>query len=132
MAVNVLVVDDSAVMRAMILKSLRMSGIDLGTTREATNGREGLDALRDAPVDIVIVDINMPVMTGEEMIDRMKADPALRDLPVLIISTEGSRARQERLRELGTSFIHKPFAPEKIRDTIQTMLKTGGRDDGEN
>jgi len=132
MAVNVLVVDDSAVMRAMILKSLRMSGIDLGTTREATNGQEGLDALRDAPVDIVIVDINMPVMTGEEMIERMKADPALRDLPVLIISTEGSRARQKRLRELAASFIHKPFAPEKIRDTIQTMLKTGGRDDGEN
>ncbi len=123
MAINILIVDDSAVMRAMILKSLRMTGLDIGETFQAGNGQEGLEALNDNWIDVVIVDINMPVMNGEEMIDRMRENPATEDVPIVVISTEGSEARLERLKEKGAAFIHKPFTPETIRDTMKRMLQ---------
>jgi len=122
MAINILIVDDSAVMRAMILKSLRMTGLDIGETCQAGNGREGLEALNDNWIDVVIVDINMPVMNGEEMIDHMRDNPATADIPIVVISTEGSEERLQRLKEKGAAFIHKPFTPETIRDTMRTML----------
>jgi two-component system chemotaxis response regulator CheY len=122
MAINVLIVDDSAVMRAMILKSLRMTGLELGDTYQAANGQEGLDLLNGNWIDLVIADINMPVMNGEEMIDRMREAPETSDIPIVVISTEGSKARLERLEQKGAAFIHKPFTPEKIRDTIKTLI----------
>jgi len=65
----------------------------------------------------------MPVMNGEEMIDHMRANPEMRDLPVVVVSTEGSETRIARLEEKGVVFIHKPFEAETIRDTIITLLK---------
>lgn len=128
MPLNVLVIDDSSVMRAMIIKTIRMSGLDLGEVYQAANGQEGLDTARDNWVDLVVADINMPVMNGEEMIDRMKADPELADLPTIVISTEGSATRIERLENKGIKFIHKPFTPEIIRDTIQSLTGIGAGD----
>ena len=122
MSINVLVVDDSAVMRAMILKSMRMSGLPLGEINQAGDGREGIDALGQNWVDLVVVDINMPVMNGEQMIDEMKGNPETRDIPIVVISTEGSEERQERLRLKGASFIRKPFSPEEIRDTVKALM----------
>ncbi|OQX27936.1 MAG: two-component system response regulator [Desulfobacteraceae bacterium IS3] len=129
MAINVLIVDDSGVMRAMILKSLNMSGLTLGETHQAANGQEGLDVLNQNWVDLVIADINMPVMNGEEMIECMKHKPETKDIPIVVISTEGSEKRLERLRQKGAAFIHKPFSPELIRDTIRNLLGLGGSDD---
>jgi two-component system chemotaxis response regulator CheY len=130
MAINVLIVDDSGVMRAMILKSLNMSGLPLGDTHQAANGQEGLDVLNQNWVDLVIADINMPVMNGEEMIECMKQKPETKDIPIVVISTEGSEKRLERLRQKGAAFIHKPFSPELIRDTIRNLMGLGGADDG--
>ncbi|MGD9096474.1 MAG: response regulator [Desulfobacterales bacterium] len=125
MSLNVLVVDDSSVMRAMIIKTIRMSGLDLGDVYQAANGQEGLDAARDNWVDLVIADINMPVMNGEEMIDAMKADPEVADLPTIVISTEGSATRIERLQQKGVTFIHKPFTPEIIKASIESLTGIG-------
>ena len=122
MAVNVLVVDDSSVMRAMITKTIRLSGLQLGEIHEAANGREGLEALDQNWIDLVIADINMPVMNGEEMIDRIQKNPDLKDIPIVVISTEGSKTRIERLQNKGARFIHKPFTPEIIRDTVKDFL----------
>ena len=122
MSINVLIVDDSGVMRAMILKSLRMSGLPLGETHQAANGKEGLDVLNQHWMDLVIVDINMPVMNGEEMIDCMKENPETKDIPIVVISTEGSKTRLDKLQQKGAAFIHKPFTPEKIRDTIRDIM----------
>ncbi|QTA85262.1 response regulator [Desulfonema magnum] len=130
MSINVLIVDDSGVMRAMILKSLRMSGLPLGETHQAANGQEGLDVLNQHWVDLVIVDINMPVMNGEEMIDRMRESPEIKDIPIVVISTEGSKTRLEKLQQKGAAFIHKPFSPETIRDTIRDIMNLGGDDEG--
>jgi len=121
MALNVLVVDDSAVMRSMVIKVLKMSGVPLGELREAANGQEGLEVLGEHWIDLVIVDINMPVMTGEEMVDRIRSIPEYLDLPVIVVSTEGSQTRIEKLIEKGVKFIHKPFAPETIREAIKDL-----------
>jgi two-component system chemotaxis response regulator CheY len=128
MAINVLVVDDSGVMRSMIIKTIKLSGLQLGETHQAANGREGLEALNEHWIDLVIADINMPVMDGEEMIDRIMENSEHKDIPIVVISTEGSKTRVERLREKGARFIHKPFTPEKIRDTVKDLLGEGAFD----
>ncbi len=128
MAINVLIVDDSAVMRAMILKTMRMSGLALGEIHQAANGQEGLAALQEYWIDLVMLDINMPIMNGEEMMESMQQDPDLRDTPTIVISTEGSETRIERLEGKGASFIHKPFSPEIIRDTVKELLGQGAID----
>jgi two-component system chemotaxis response regulator CheY len=122
MAINILVVDDSAVMRSMIQKTLTLSGLQVGEIHQAGNGREGLEALGAKWIDLVIVDINMPVMTGEEMIEQMQTRSEFKGIPTVVVSTEGSQTRIERLQRLGVRFIHKPFSPEAIRDTLKEML----------
>ena len=118
MAFNLLIVDDSAVMRAMVSRVARMSGVPIAGILEASNGEEGLRAVRDHSVDLVLLDLNMPVMNGEEMLRRLRADPETETLPVIVVSTESSETRVHALEELGVAFVHKPFAPETLRDTI--------------
>ena len=118
MTINVLVVDDSAVMRAMIARVVRLTGLPVGILLEASNGIEGLAAVRDHWVDLVLLDVNMPVMDGETMLRRLRADPDTAALPVIVVSTESSETRVHALEELGVAFVHKPFAPEDLRDTI--------------
>jgi two-component system chemotaxis response regulator CheY len=127
MALNILVVDDSSVMRAMIIKTLRLSQLPLGEVLEAPNGQEALKVLDGKWIDLALVDINMPVMDGEEMINRLRQNPVTEDLPVIIISTEGSETRKEVLMQKGAGFVHKPFTPETLRDTILKTL--GGLDE---
>lgn len=122
MGLNILIVDDSAVMRSMIRKTMELSGLPLGEVHQAANGREGLAALERNWIDLVIADINMPEMNGEEMIARMQADPELQRVPTIVVSTEGSRTRIERLERWGVKFIHKPFSPERIRDAVRDVL----------
>jgi two-component system chemotaxis response regulator CheY len=128
MAFNVLVVDDSAVMRQMVVRTLRMSGVPPGSVFEAGNGEEGLFALQEQWVDLLLLDINMPVMNGEEMLRRLRANPDTQQLPVIVVSTEGSETRLQVLQELGASIVRKPFAPETLRDII---LKVTGVTDAE-
>lgn len=127
MALNILVVDDSSVMRTMIIKTLRLSQLPLGEVLEAPNGQEALKVLDGKWIDLALVDINMPVMDGEEMINRLRQNPETADLPVIIVSTEGSETRKEALMQKGAKFIHKPFTPESLRDTILKTL--GGLDE---
>jgi two-component system chemotaxis response regulator CheY len=117
-ALNVLIVDDSAIMRQMIAKTLALSGIPVGEVHQASNGAEGLRALEEHWIDLVLVDINMPVMTGEEMILRLRENPETRGLAVIVVSTDGSAARVEMLQKAGAGFVHKPFSPETLRDRI--------------
>jgi two-component system chemotaxis response regulator CheY len=127
MALNILVVDDSTVMRAMVIKTLRLSQLPLGEVYEANNGQEALKVLDGNWIDLALVDINMPVMDGEEMINRLRQNPATADLPVIVVSTEGSETRKELLIQKGAGFVHKPFTPEILRDVILKTL--GGLDE---
>lgn len=127
MALNILVVDDSSVMRAIIIKTLRLSQLPLGEVHEANNGQDALRVVEGNWIDLALVDINMPVMDGEEMINRLRQNPATADLPVIIVSTEGSDTRKEALRRKGAGFVQKPFTPETLRDAVLGTL--GGLDD---
>lgn len=129
MAINVLIVDDSAVMRAMILKTMRMTSLLLGDIYQAADGRQGLKALNEHRIDLVLLDISMPVMNGEQMIDCMIEDPDLRDIPVVVISTEGSQTRIERLQRKGARFVHKPFSPEIFWNTVKDIFGVGAGDE---
>ncbi len=121
MSLNVLVVDDSAVMRSMIIKTLRLSGIPLGDVYEAANGLEGLQVIDKNWIDLALVDINMPEMNGEEMIDAIRSNPETADLPVVVVSTESSDTRIQMLQKKGTEFVHKPFTPETVRETVKKV-----------
>ena len=125
MELNVLVVDDSQVMRSIISKTMHLSGLPVGEIYQAENGQEGLEALQNNWIDLVIADINMPVMNGEEMIIRMKENIETRDIPIMVVSTEGSQKRIDRIVEKGVVFIHKPFTPEIFRDNIQAITGIG-------
>ena len=118
MAFNVLIVDDSAVMRTMIARVVRLSGVPLGELLEAPNGAEGLRVVAEHWVDLVLLDVNMPVMDGETMLRRLRAEPETVSLPVIVVSTESSATRVQTLEALGVAFVHKPFAPEDLRATI--------------
>ena len=128
MAFNVLIVDDSAVMRAMILKTLRLSGLSLGDIYEASNGEEGLHILNNNWVDLALVDINMPVMAGDEMISRVRQNPETRDLSIVVVSTDSSESTIEMLNEKGAGFVHKPFTPETLRETILSITGAIGNE----
>lgn len=127
MTLNVLVVDDSAVMRAMIIRTLRMTGVSLGQIHEAGNGAEALEVLRNKWVDLALVDINMPVMNGEELIEAVRDDELTRDLSIIVVSTESSETRIERILNHGAEFVHKPFTAESLRKMI--IRVTGVPDD---
>jgi len=122
MALNILVVDDSAVMRKMLIRTLGLSGIPLGTLGEAGDGQQGLKALEGGKFDLVLVDINMPVMDGESMVRNMRLNPAWAKMPVIFISSESSASRIEMLIRSGAGFVHKPFAPESLKETIVSMV----------
>jgi len=122
MALNVLVVDDSAVMRSMLIRTLRLSGLPLTNVYQAGDGAEALTLLTAHDVDLALVDINMPVMNGEQLIQRVREDARLAGVALIVVSTEGSETRIEALKARGASFIHKPFTPEQVRTTVLRVL----------
>ena len=128
MAYNILVVDDSATVRAMITKTLGMAGLDLQEIHQAKNGREALDLLQTHWIDLVLTDINMPEMDGLEMVQTMAADGLLRTVPVVVVSTEGSETRIQELRQQGIrGYVRKPFTPEEVKAVVENVL--GGQDE---
>jgi len=124
MAFTVLVVDDSRLMREMVAKAVSMAGLDITAIDTAGDGRQALEKLRAGWFDLVLLDVNMPVMTGEEFLVALRADVALRDTLVVVVSTESSLPRIARLKALGAGFVHKPFRPEELVAAVQVLLKT--------
>ena len=123
MGYNVLIVDDSMIIRKMIAKTLNISGLDIGEIYFAENGREALDQLKEKWVDIVFADINMPEMNGIEMIEKMCSEDLLSSIPVVIISTERSKERIEALKAMGVrAYLPKPFVPEEFSQVVRELL----------
>ncbi len=123
MAYRVLLVDDSEVTRRMIHKTLRLGGVPVDSVFEVSNGVEALALLEREWIDVVFIDLNMPVMDGFELIERMSADGVLGTIPVIVVSTEGGDQRVASLIDKGVSaFVRKPFAPEEIRVVVDRLL----------
>ena len=120
---NILIVDDSVTVRQMVKRTLEMAGLDIGEIYEAGNGIEALARLADHQVDVMMVDINMPTMNGIKLLERIKQNPRLKDIPIVIASTEGSQTRIDQLRRDGAfGYVRKPFKPEQVRDVLIPLL----------
>lgn len=123
MRFNIMIVDDSEVMRAMLSKVLQMSHIPLDELIEASNGVEALEKLKEHSVDVILSDINMPEMDGLTLIHHLREKPEFLDIPVVVISTEGSKNRIEELQSLGIAeYLRKPFTPEGVRTALVKVL----------
>ena len=120
---NLLVVDDSQMMRMMIKRAAGLSTIPLGTIYEASNGEEALRLLETISVDALFTDINMPVMTGLELLEAIDRQDRWRGLLRVIISTDGSTEHRESAERLSACrYVEKPFRPEAIRDVLSSLL----------
>lgn len=123
MAYSILVVDDSETVRAVIVKAIEMAGVSVKSLFMAGHGQDALEILGREWVDLVFADINMPVMGGVELVKRMKADDDMKDIPVVIVSTEGSATRIKSLLDAGVrAFLRKPFTPEGLKATIDGIM----------
>lgn len=123
MSCNVLVVDDSPILRKAIQKVVKLAGISEDHIFEAGNGQEALEILETVWVDLVLLDLNMPVMDGEEFAIELRKRPDLKDVAVVIVSTESNKDRLSRMRDLGVvDSLHKPFEPEDLRKLIASVL----------
>ncbi len=123
MALNILIVDDSPVMRAFVRKVVGLTGLDVGKFCEASDGEAALKLLGECWMDLVLSDINMPNMNGEELIRRMECDELLRTIPVIVVSTDSSLSRVNQMMALGAKgYIAKPFLPEILREEVEKVL----------
>ena len=105
------------------MKILAASTLPIDQVFDAANGVEALKTLNSSTIDLVITDINMPLMDGFELIERMRLDMMLKDIPVIVISTEGSLARVSCLEEMGIrGYVRKPFAAEEIHAVLNEAL----------
>ena len=127
MGYTILLVDDSETIRLALARAIGMTDLVVEEILHAGNGTEALSVLADNWVDIVFTDINMPGMNGIELLDRVRAMNEHAQLPVVIVSTEGSVQRIDDLQKKGISgYLRKPFTPERIRDVVLSTL--GGWD----
>ncbi len=121
--VTALIVDDSSVMRKIVERSLRQAGIDLVEVREAGNGAEALTALKDSGVDLILCDINMPVMDGIEFLRQVQGVQNAKNIPVVMITTEGSESHVVQALSVGArGYIRKPFTPEQVKEHVIPLL----------
>lgn len=116
---NVLIVDDSATMRALLYRVVGLADLPIGAIYQAPNGAEALKVLETHSIQAVFTDVNMPVMNGMELLREMAGRDEWKDILRVIISTDGSRLRREEARELKVSlYVEKPFRPEVVRDVL--------------
>ena len=126
MEYNILIVDDSMVTRAVLKKTIKMAEIPIKNIYQAANGQLALDVIAANAIDIVLADLNMPVMNGIEMTAKILENPETKDISIVVISTEASTSRINELRAEGIKgYIHKPFTPEKVRDELNAVLGIG-------
>lgn len=123
MTFSILLVDDSMPMRSVIKKAFKAAGYAGSDFSEAANGVEALEKLQNSWIDIVVTDFTMPKMDGLEMLMKMKKNDLLKDIPVVIVTTEGSQEKIDQFMKSGAAgYIRKPFTPEQIRDMITNIL----------
>jgi two-component system chemotaxis response regulator CheY len=123
MALNILVVDDSTAIRKILIRVLRQTKLAIGEIFEARDGLEALDIVRNHPLNLVLSDINMPNLDGLGLLAELKGTEQWRNLPVVMITTEGSEEKVSQAIRLGSAaYIRKPFTAEQIQEKIGALL----------
>ncbi len=123
MAKRVLIIDDSNTMRKIVTRSLRQAGLDCGDILEAGDGAEALELLGREKVDVILSDINMPNMDGMEFLRAKAGRDDLRQIPVVMITTEAGADILAEAKSLGAAgSIKKPFTPDQVRETLDPLF----------
>jgi two-component system, chemotaxis family, chemotaxis protein CheY len=121
--IRALIVDDSSVMRKIVERSLRQAGVELENVLEAGNGAEALAAVGKNRVDLILCDINMPVMDGLEFVRSLSTVENAKGVPVVMITTEGSESHVVQALSAGArGYIRKPFTPEQVKEHVLPVL----------
>ena len=122
--IRTLIVDDSSVMRKIVERALRQAGLDSLVVHEAGSGAEGLELLKGEKVDIILSDINMPVMDGLEFVRQLKIQNLAPGVPVIMITTESSEEHVKQAIQAGAvGYIRKPFTAEQVKERVLPLLK---------
>lgn len=120
---NILVVDDSPTMRRMVITSLGSLGRVKST--QAGSGLEAIERLAIEPVDLIVLDLNMPDMHGMEVIDFMRSHQAYREIPIVVLTTKGEESSRSAALAAGANrYLTKPFDPRQLADMVGSLLKT--------
>lgn len=123
---RIVIVDDSGTARMFIRQCLEIIGFEGGRIIEAEHGRDALEKLKHGQADVVLTDLNMPVMDGETLLKWIKASPSLCELPVLVITSAGNPAKEEELLRIGAlGVIAKPVSPAKLNTLLEPFLEKG-------
>lgn len=123
MAFRVLVVDDSPIMRLLIEKTIRISGLSIDSCVTAADGNAALNLLRNQEVDLILTDLNMPGMNGEDLMREVRNHPALQRIPFIVISADATSSRIQGMLALGASgYIVKPFRAEVLKTQLSRAL----------
>ena len=123
MAVDVLIVDDSAAIRKILQRMLGQSGFALGKVLEAGDGLEALERIKAQSVDLVLSDINMPNMDGIQLLHELKASADHKHVPVIMITTEGGEAKVMEAVQLGAAgYVRKPFTADQIKEKLTNLF----------
>src|SRR6266702_8212961 len=120
---DVLIVDDSAAIRKILQRVLRQTDLPLGEIHEAGDGTEAVEILKDRSFGLILSDINMPQMDGLQLLARIKDMEHLKNVPVIMITTEGGQGKVMEAVQLGaTGYVRKPFTAEQIKEKLAGVL----------
>ena len=123
MAKTLMIIDDSATMRKIIMRTVRMSGLEFEKIEEAGNGAEALQKLDAEQLDIILCDINMPEMNGREFVRKARELPACNDTKIVMVSTESAQETIDgAIADGANGFITKPFTPENFHEKLMPYM----------
>jgi two-component system chemotaxis response regulator CheY len=120
---RIIIADDSATARMFIKRCLQIIGLGDAELIEAEDGKQALEAAKEHPADLLLTDLNMPVMDGLTLVKWVKASPKLGDMPIIVITSAGNPAKEAQLLKLGAHrVINKPISPPVMMDALQDFL----------
>ncbi len=120
---RIVIADDSSTARMFIKRCLDIIGLGDAEIVEAEHGKEALAAAKAEPTDLLLTDLNMPVMDGETLLKWVKASPKLCEMPVVIITSAGNPAKEQELLELGAlKVLNKPVAPPMLMEALESFI----------
>ncbi|MDR0304735.1 MAG: response regulator [Chitinispirillales bacterium] len=129
---KILIADDSALARAFMIRCIQITGIPECEFIESSNGLEVINILKDLLPDLIVTDMNMPKCDGIELVKRIKANPRLNSVPIIVMTSAGNAAQRTELENLGVdSIISKPFTPPDVVNIANKLLGNNNNEEGE-
>jgi two-component system chemotaxis response regulator CheY len=120
---DILVADDSKAALFLFKKIINLSGAPVGSIYTAENGKQAIEVLEENKVDLIMTDIHMPEMDGFQLIEYLKKTDPFKDIPIIVITTEGREKYIDKAKQLGAvNYIKKPFQPEQVKHLILETL----------